>query len=169
MPTPLSDRRLTAAARELGRIRREAGMASFRVFAEVYLAKHFTLPMSSMHGELFAELQTATTNRGARLAVAEIVEEPRDGASVAPALRALPLELVYLLDRVDGDNEIVVLEFEDGVRIVKKNVCIEDVVFLHRAGFSGSGRSEGGARAQAPRTRLTRPATRRLPRASRAG
>jgi len=61
----------------------------------------------------------------------KLVEQAGDGARVAAALGALALELVDLLDREDRDDEIVVLEFEDSVRIVKKNVGVEDVVFLH--------------------------------------
>jgi hypothetical protein len=60
-----------------------------------------------------------------------IVEQPSDGARVPSTLRALALELIDLLDREDRDDQIIVLEFEDRVRIVKKNVGIEDVVFLH--------------------------------------
>ena len=65
--------------------------------------------------------------------LAEVVEEPRDVARVAPALGALALELVDLLDRVDRDDEIVVLELEDRLRVVQEHVRIEDVVLLHGA------------------------------------
>ena len=39
---------------------------------------------------------------------------------VAPALRALSLELVDLLDDVNRDDDVVVFELEDGVGIVKR-------------------------------------------------
>src|SRR5205807_607157 len=70
---------------------------------------------------------------------AELVEESGDGAGVAAALRSLPLELVDLLDGEDGDDEIVVLELEDGVRVVEQDVRVEDVVFLHGSAGRGTG------------------------------
>ncbi len=59
----------------------------------------------------------ACTPAGERAAlVAQLVEEARDVPRVAPALRALALELVDLLDDVDGDDDVVVLEPEDRAR-----------------------------------------------------
>ena len=68
--------------------------------------------------------------------LAEIVEEARDRARVAAALRALALELVDLLDDVDRDDDVVVLEPEDRVRVVEQDVRVEDVVLLHRYLFT---------------------------------
>ena len=83
-------------------------------------------------------------------ALAKLVEQARDRARVAPALRALALELVDLLDDVDRDDDVVVLEPEDGVRVVEEDVRVEDVVLLH----SGRGNLRGGtpalSRAAAP-------------------
>ena len=62
--------------------------------------------------------------------LAEIVEQARDGARVAAALGAFALELVDLLDDVDRDDDVVVLEPEDGVRVVEQDVRVEDVVLL---------------------------------------
>src|SRR5262249_11082612 len=60
-----------------------------------------------------------------------------------------------LFDDVDRDDDVVVLEPEDRVRIVQKDVRVEDVVFLHRAGGTaaviGGGFSGGeGGRARPP-------------------
>ena len=73
-------------------------------------------------------------------ALAELVEQSRDRPGVAPALGAFALELVDLLDHVDRDDDVVVLEAENGLRIVKEDVGIEDVVLLH----SGSDAISGG-------------------------
>ena len=51
---------------------------------------------------------------------------------VAPALVRLALELIDLLDHVDRDDQVVVLELVDRVRVVEKDVRVEDVVLLHR-------------------------------------
>ena len=72
-------------------------------------------------------------------ALAELVEEARDRARVAAALGALALELVDLLDHVDRDDDVVVLELEDGVRVVEEDVRVEDVVLLHSGRMPPSG------------------------------
>ncbi len=59
-----------AARRLLSAVRRKAGEQSILTFALTYLPDHFKLAPSSMHTELFAELQKATARRGARLAIA---------------------------------------------------------------------------------------------------
>ena len=58
------------AWRKLSAARRKAGERSILTFALTYLPAHFKLAPSSMHTELFAELQKATARRGARLAIA---------------------------------------------------------------------------------------------------
>ena len=63
--------------------------------------------------------------------LAKLVEQARDRAGVAAPLRALALELIDLLDHVDRDDDVVVLEPEDGVGVVKQDVGVEDVVLLH--------------------------------------
>ena len=72
------------------------------------------------------------------LVAPQIVEEARDGAGVAAALGPLALELVDLLDREDGDDDVVVLELEDRVRVVEQDVGVEDVVLLHDGAFGGA-------------------------------
>lgn len=59
-----------ATNQQLSAARRAVGERSFRAFAELYLRHHFTLPPSPMHEELFKRLQTASTDRGIRLAIA---------------------------------------------------------------------------------------------------
>lgn len=67
---------------------------------------------------------------GARGA-AEAVEQASDGAGAPSTLGAFAFEFVDLFNGVDRNNEVVVLEFEDGVGIVKKDVGVENVVFPH--------------------------------------
>ncbi len=64
-------------------------------------------------------------------ALAKLVEEAGDRPGVAPALRALPLELVDLLDDVNRNDYVVVFEPENGLRVVEQDVRVEDVVLLH--------------------------------------
>ena len=59
-----------AVRRQLTAVRRKAGEQSILAFARAYLPVHFKLAPSSMHTELFSELQNATVQRGARLAIA---------------------------------------------------------------------------------------------------
>jgi predicted phage terminase large subunit-like protein len=61
----------TKSIREsLSQARRAAGQRSFRVFCQTYLPGYFKDPPSSMHEELFGLLAEATSQRGARLALA---------------------------------------------------------------------------------------------------
>ncbi len=52
-------------------------------------------------------------------ALPKLVEQPGDRASVPAALGPLALELIDFFDHVDGDDDVVVLEPENGVRVVK--------------------------------------------------
>ena len=61
---------LAALARSLRLLRKKAAQASFEVFCQLYLAPHFSVAPSSMHQEIAALLVEATTERGARIAVA---------------------------------------------------------------------------------------------------
>jgi len=54
----------------MGAARRAAGRASIQAFAEVYLPHHFSTAPSTMHLEVFEELEKLETNRGTRLAIA---------------------------------------------------------------------------------------------------
>ena len=58
------------AQETLSRLRRETAEASFHAFCLTYLPAHFRIEPSPMHLDLFAMLQEATVQRGARLAVA---------------------------------------------------------------------------------------------------
>jgi predicted phage terminase large subunit-like protein len=57
-------------AASLSELRRAACAQSLRAFLQTYLPSYCTIAFSRMHLELFAALETATTNRGARLAIA---------------------------------------------------------------------------------------------------
>ena len=59
-----------ALARSHRIVRKQAARENFEVFCKYYLAEHFTLPPSSMHGEISELLVKATKNRGARIALA---------------------------------------------------------------------------------------------------
>src|SRR6185503_5712772 len=77
-------------------------------------------------------LPDANTYRQCTALCAELVEQTRDGPRIAPAFVRFALEVIDLFENVNGDDEIVVLELEDGVRVVQKDVGIDDVIFLHR-------------------------------------
>ncbi|MBK6942618.1 MAG: phage terminase large subunit [Planctomycetes bacterium] len=55
---------------ELSRLRRDLSKDSLEAFARFYLAQHFKSPASQMHLDMFARLQEATDQRGARIAIA---------------------------------------------------------------------------------------------------
>ena len=81
---------------------------------------------------------------------AEGVEAPGNGPRVLAALAGLALELVDLLDDLDGDEDVVVLEVEQGVGVVEEDVGVEDVVLgrvgvgLARAPWGATGKCRGG-------------------------
>lgn len=50
--------------------RRQSCADSPALFAQTYLGHHFKVEPSPMHGEIFELLQQATTQRGAKLAIA---------------------------------------------------------------------------------------------------
>ncbi len=54
----------------LTRLRRAHGARSVMAFAQTYLPAHFRLPPSTMHEQLFEMLESASSRRGIRLAVA---------------------------------------------------------------------------------------------------
>src|SRR5207253_1587061 len=66
----------------------------------------------------------------------ESVEIARDLPRVAAQLGEIALELVDLLDDVDGDDDVVVFELEESPRIVEQDVGVEDVV-LSQPGLPG--------------------------------
>src|SRR5690606_14958584 len=83
-----------------------------------------------------AVLHRDSLRQGAAL-LAELIEETDDVTSVTAALRAFTLELVDLLDDVDRDDDVVVVEPEDRVRVVEQDVRVEDVVLLHPGRLPG--------------------------------
>src|SRR5205085_11673966 len=60
--------------------------------------------------------------------LAKRVQRPRHLAGVAAQLGEIALELVDLLDDVDGDDDVVVFELEQRPRVVEEDVGVEDVV-----------------------------------------
>ena len=66
----------------------------------------------------------------------EGVQIARHLPRVAAQLGEVALELVDLLDDVDGDDDVVVFELEEGPRIVEQDVGVEDVV-LSQPGLPG--------------------------------
>lgn len=79
-----------AARRQISALRRKTGEQSILAFAKAYLPAHFKLAPSPMHKELFVDLQNASRQRGARLAIAA----PRGHAKstiVSLAYRTAPL------------------------------------------------------------------------------
>ena len=69
--------------------------------------------------------------------VAELVQAARYFARVATSLRQLLLEVVDLLQDVDGDDHIVVGEVEHGARIVEQDVRVEDEGLPHLSELVG--------------------------------
>ena len=63
---------------------------------------------------------------------AKAVEHPGNGAGVLAQFGGLALEAVDFLDDFDGNQDIVVLEVEQGVGVVEEDVGVEDVI-LHVA------------------------------------
>lgn len=67
--TALNDYRMTLA-RRLSEERRALAAESPRRFAQIYLGAHCSKPFSSMHDDLFMQLQALIKKRGGRLAIA---------------------------------------------------------------------------------------------------
>lgn len=65
-----SDHLRQRTSEALHTFRRQSCADSPAVFAQTYLAHHFKVEPSPMHGEIFELLQQATTQRGAKLAIA---------------------------------------------------------------------------------------------------
>src|SRR6185369_3202388 len=63
---------------------------------------------------------------------AERVQVASHDARVAPQLALVALELVDLLDDVDGNDDVVVVKAEQRPRIVQQDVGVEDEVLFHR-------------------------------------
>jgi hypothetical protein len=60
---------------------------------------------------------------------AQAVQHARHAAGVLAQLAGVALEVVDLLHDLDGDEDVVVLEVEQRVRVVEQDVGVEDVVF----------------------------------------
>lgn len=96
-------RRRNAAHEELRKVRRDLCAESCAAFARTYLDKHFPLPPSTMHTELFADLQAMVSQRGTRLAVAA----PRGHAKSTIA------SLAYILWTICYQKEPYILLISD--------------------------------------------------------
>jgi len=70
--------------------------------------------------------------RGQTARLAELVELLRHDAGVAADLVLPPLLVVDLLDDGHGDDDLVVLEGEEGAGVVKQHVGVQDVGLDHR-------------------------------------
>src|SRR6202022_1474131 len=69
---------------------------------------------------------------------AQVIEMVRDQAGVASHLILAALLAVDLLDHGQRDYDLVVLEGKDRVRIVQKDVRVEDVDLLHAFALRGT-------------------------------
>jgi hypothetical protein len=68
--------------------------------------------------------------------VAQAVEVPDGGAGVAAEVVGVGLELVQLLDDVERDDDLVVLEHEQRVRVVQQHVRVDDEGLGVAVGFA---------------------------------
>src|SRR5262249_15730712 len=77
----------------------------------------------------------------ARAIAAQLIQSAGDFARVAAALGQLLLELIDFLEDVNRDDDLVIGEFEDRLRIVQEHVGIEDEVLSHEVseGCTGLG------------------------------
>jgi hypothetical protein len=66
------------------------------------------------------------------LVIEGLGEEAVDGAGIGAALGLLVLELVHLTEHLDRNEDMVVLEPVQAVRVVKENIRVDNEV-LHRA------------------------------------
>ena len=80
-----------------------------------------------------------------RLVVEDLGEEAVDGAGVGAPLGLLVLEPVEFGEDLDGDEEMVVVEAVEAVRVVQEDVGIEHEV-LHLSGVRSSTRPRGGGK-----------------------
>ena len=62
---------------------------------------------------------------------AQPVQHAGDSPGILAQLARLPLEAVHLLNDLDRNQNMVVLEPEEGIGVVEEDVCIENVVLLH--------------------------------------
>src|SRR5207248_106715 len=93
------------------------------------------LALGEEHAQRPAVLQRNALGQAAVL-LAKGVEIARDLPRVAAQLGEIALELVDLPEEVDGDDDVVVFELEEGPRIVEQDVGVEDVV-LSQPGLPG--------------------------------
>ena len=94
-------------------------VAAGEVAVLVFVLENDAQPASVREGDPFA--QTAFG--------AQTVERARNGARVRPALGGFAFEPVNFLDDLDGNQDVVLLKIEDRVRVVQKNVGVENVIF----------------------------------------
>ena len=77
------------------------------------------------------------------LVVEDLSEEAVDGAGIRAALGLLVLEAVQLAENLNGDEEVVVVELVEAMRVVQEDVGIEHEV-LHLTGNRAPVRPRGG-------------------------
>src|SRR5207237_9456383 len=93
------------------------------------------LALSEQNPQRPAALQRHALGQAAVL-LPEGVQIARHLPRVATQLGEVALELVDLLDDVDGDDDVVVFELEESARVVEQDVGVEDVV-LSQPGLPG--------------------------------
>ena len=62
---------------------------------------------------------------------AEAVQHAGDGARVLAQLGGFPLEPVNLLDDLDRQEDIVLLEVEQGIGVMEQDIGVKNVVLFH--------------------------------------
>ena len=62
---------------------------------------------------------------------AKTVEHPGDGAGILAQFGGLALEAVNFLDDLDGQQDVVVLEVEQGIGVVEQDIGVKNVILLH--------------------------------------
>ncbi len=93
----------------------------------------------AVHMPVERNLQTASAfqrNAFRQLAARpHFIQHAGNEARTAPALAQLALEIINLLDHADGNDDVMLRVFMDGIGIVKKNIGINDVI-IHTRGIS---------------------------------
>ncbi len=56
---------------------------------------------------------------------------PGDGAGILAEFGGFALEAVDLLDDLDGQEDVVILELEQGIGVMEQNIGVKNVILLH--------------------------------------
>jgi len=62
---------------------------------------------------------------------AEPVQHAGDGAGILAQLSGLSLKVIDFLNDLYGEEDIVILELEQGIGIMEQDISVEDVVLFH--------------------------------------